>query len=92
MISEFNIHVAKNPIRYFTYKGLTQCIKVYFGNNSVGKHYNKVPEECPLASYVKTTDLSALWWPDNELKTKFQRKVQWIIYIKASDISALWWP
>ena len=59
LISELNIHVANNPLRYFIYKGLTPCIKVYFGNKSFRKHCNKVPEECPLAIYVKTIELSA---------------------------------
>ena len=32
LITEFNINVANNPLRYFTNKGMTLCIKVYFGN------------------------------------------------------------
>ena len=40
-------------------QGIATSIKAFFGNKSVRKHSNKVPEECPLASYVKTIDLSA---------------------------------
>ena len=35
-----------------------------------------------MAIYVKASDNSALWWPEIELITKFQRKVQWQFILK----------
>ena len=72
-------------------QGIDTMYKVFFGSKSIRKHCNKVPDECPLASYVKASDISALWWPWIEITTKFQWKVHWQFMSKPL-ISALWWP